>query len=294
MDLSTRTQNALIAGLAALAVGSSAFAVWSVNRPHPSLNGDAGQVAASASTAEPDDSAVTSGPSGQGTDGVAVTSTDGATQTGDSAEPVTPSVKGAEPDDGATVQAWADAWADESDLLVIGDGYSNMPTQWVQLWGDEVGNDRPVTIHHWGEAADVTFNDPIVLSEEPGPELTIWSASRDGTSIADAAERVDRFVDQAGDVDAVLVSLGMDSEDEDVAASLDTLLAEVDAIDEDLPVLVAVAPPELYGPSVADELLAWAEENADRVAVVDLSTVTSDDPTAEEWALAFDQIISND
>ncbi|MGC5584533.1 hypothetical protein [Ornithinimicrobium sp. W1665] len=291
MELSTRSQNALIAGLAALAVASSAYAVWSVNRPHPSLDGPAGQVAGWASTAEPDGAAVTTGVGEQGADGAAVTSSDGATRTEGSVEMAAPTTDATDPADRATVEAWVHAWSDESDLLVIGDGYSNMPTQWVQLWGDEVGSDRPVTIHHWGEAADVTFNDPIVLSEEDGPQLTIWSASRDGTSIADAAERVDRFADEAGDVDAVLVSLGMDSEDEDVAASLDTLLAEVDAIDEDLPVLVAVAPPELYGPGVADEILAWAQDNADRVAVVDLSTIASDDPTAEEWALAFAEIL---
>src|SRR5690606_717248 len=62
----------------------------------------------------------------------------------------------------ATVQDWVEAWSDEADLLIVGDGYSNMPSQWVQLWGDEVGTERPVTIHHWGEAEDVTFNDPIV------------------------------------------------------------------------------------------------------------------------------------
>ncbi|MFB9733385.1 cobalamin B12-binding domain-containing protein [Ornithinimicrobium kibberense] len=289
MALSTRTQNALIAGLAALAVGTSAFAVWSVNRPHPSLTDapastagiDAGtdaapstsDVSADESTSEP--TTETSAPSDE-------SATEQPTTEDDSSEV-----------ERATVRDWVDAWSDEADLLVIGDGYSNMPSQWVQLWGDEVGTDRPVTIHHWGEAQDVTFNDPIVLSEENGPQLTIWSASRDGTTIADAAERIDRFAEEAGGVDAVLISLGMDSEDEDVADSLDELLAEVDGVADDVPVLLAVAPPELYDAGVADDIVAWAEDNHDRVAVVEVGPAAPDNPTAEEWALAFDQVTSS-
>lgn len=288
MELSDRTQNALIAGLAVVAVGTSAFALWSVNRPHPSLTQatsptatggvttDSSKAAAGGST----DPEQTSDPAEQPSDADG-SATEEPTENDSSTEE-------------ATVQDWVDAWSDEADLLVIGDGYSNMPSQWVQLWGDEVGNDRPVTIHHWGEARDVTFNEPIVLSEDDGPELTIWSASRDGTTIADAAERVDQFVEAAGGVDAVLVSLGLDSGGEDVPASLDQLLSQVDDTAEDVPVLVAVAPPELYDSGVAEDIIAWAEDNDDRIAVVELGPQAPDNPTAEEWALAFDRVISTD
>ncbi|OLT21987.1 hypothetical protein BJF81_14195 [Ornithinimicrobium sp. CNJ-824] len=294
MALSTRTQNALIAGLAALAVGTSAFAVWSVNRPHPSLTGtltstegtDAGSDDARSTTdvtAEGDSSEPTASPTTETSAPSDESATEEPTSADDSSDV-----------DRATVQDWVDAWSDDADLLVIGDGYSNMPSQWVQLWGDEVGNDRPVTIHHWGEAQDVTFNDPIVLSEEDGPQLTIWSASRDGSTIADAADRVDRFAEEAGGVDAVLISLGLDSGDEDVAGSLDELLAEFDGVADDAPVLLAVAPPELYDSGVAEDMVAWAEDNADRVALVEVGPAAPDNPTAEEWALAFDRVISAD
>lgn len=104
------------------------------------------------------------------------------------------------------------------------------------------GGDPPL-----GEALDEVFNDPIVLSETDGPALTIWSAARAGTTIADAADRFGTFAGLIdGDVDAVLVSLGMDSEDEDVAAALNRLL---DEIDEDLPVLVLVGPEDLTSPA---------------------------------------------
>ncbi|MFK5633704.1 hypothetical protein [Ornithinimicrobium sp. LYQ103] len=283
MELSTRAQNAFVVGLAALAVGTSAFAVWTVSRPHPSLSEVKDEPTdAPAITHNTNDGAGTSGPDSQANTGDATpTATEEPGPVHDRAEP-----SDSEP---PHVEGWIKAWADEADLLVIGDGYSNLPTQWVQLWGGDVGQERVVEIHHWGEARDVTFNDPVTLSEMDGPELSIWSASRAGTTIAEAAERVQRFVDVADELDAVIVSLGMDSEDEDIAESLDLLMEE---LDEDLPVLVAVGPPGVYAPGVADAVEGWAQDNDDRVSVVDLRAIAPENSTAEQWARAFQQAIS--
>ncbi len=261
MPPSHRIQNVLIALLAVVAVGVSALAVLSVNRPQaPTALGTTD----GPSTAAPGDAAATT--SEAPADDAASTSDDGdGPETG--------------------VEAWVQAWSDDADLLVVGDGFSNLPTQWVQLWAAAVGDDRPVEIRHWGEAADVSFNDPIELSTGDGPRLTVWSASRDGSTIHDAAERYGRFVEASTAPDAVLVSLGLDSGDEDVAEGLDQLVGE---IDEDVPVLVAIAPEGLYDDGVGDAILAWAQEHADRVAVVDLRGATPDEASAEEWAEAFD------
>ena len=171
--------------------------------------------------------------------------------------------------------------------LVVGDGYSNLPTQWVQEWGGRLGEDRSVSIHHWGEAADKSFADPIELSDAGDPALTIWSASRDGSTVSDAAERVDRFVEASTGPDAVLISLGLSSDDEDIDAALDDLVDQL----PDLPLLISVGPAELYEPGVGDAFLEWAQDNADRAAVIDLSGMTGT-PTAEEWAAAFEAALA--
>lgn len=266
---SERTQNILIAILAVLAISTSALAVWSVNRPVPSATGEgtippatslAPSTGSSATAAPPDDAAMTTG------------------------EPTTtPS--------GDPQSAWLAAWSDEADLLVVGDGFSNMPDQWLQLWADLVGQDRPVTIHHWGEAADVSFNDPIVLSDSDGPLLTVWSGSRSGSSIVAAVEHYDRFIDASTTPDAVLVSLGLSSGSEDVEAGMDALLERIDSHDDEVPVLVAIAPGGHYEQGVADALLSWAQEHDDRVAVVDLRGEAPDQASAEQWAVALERAL---
>ncbi|MFK5646110.1 hypothetical protein ACI3ET_06230 [Ornithinimicrobium sp. LYQ121] len=285
MELSTRAQNAFVVGLAALAVGTSALAVWTVNRPHPSLSDLSPEPRAAPATAQGgSDEPVTSGPDTRtATEDATATST---AEPSESADEATDEPPARNP---PSVEGWVEAWADEADVLVIGDGYSNMPTQWVQLWGRDQGQIRPVEIHHWGESRDVTFNDPIPLSDMEGARLTIWSAGRAGSTIAAAAQRVDRFVEEAAALEAVLVSLGLSSANEDVAASLDRL---IDEIDEDLPVLIAVGPSGLYQPGVGNAMLEWAEDNDDRVSVVDLRDVAPENPTAEQWARAFQQAIS--
>lgn len=188
------------------------------------------------------------------------------------------------------VDGWVEAWAGPgSDLLVVGDGFSNLPTQWVQLWATVMSADRPVTIHHWGEAEDISFNPPILLSDRDGDALGVWSASRDGTTIADAAEHMERFLQAADTPEAVLVSLGQASAGEDIADGLDQLVGE---IDEGVPVLVAIGPAGLYEAGVGDALLEWAQAHDDRVSVVDLRGEAPDTASAEQWADAFDAAIT--
>lgn len=274
MAPSTRTQNALIGGLAALAVGASAFAVWSVNRPHPSLE-DVESVATPTRPSDP-------GPATTTADKSDVAESEGGPEdTGSATGP-----RSTQP----TVDEWVEAWSDEAELLVIGDGYSNLPTQWVQVWAGSLGDERPVQIHHWGEAEDVAFNDPIVLSDTGDEPLTVWSASRAGSTVEDAAERYDDFVDASAKPDAVLVSLGLSSADEDIKAGLDALVEE---IDDDIPVLVLIGPEGLYEEGVGDAIQSWVEDNEDRVSVVDLRDVAPESPDAEQWARAFQRSLES-
>ncbi|WP_134774404.1 hypothetical protein [Ornithinimicrobium flavum] len=289
MAPSTRAQNALLAALAAVAVGASGFAVWSVNRPHPSLSSAEANSPSMASGTE--DATATATATAEPTEPVADTT---ASPTSDPAQTAAPdddvaAATQAPEDDGATVEEWVAAWQEEANLLVVGDGYSNLTTQWVQQWATLVAQERPVQIRHWGEGEDRTFTAPIVLSEGEGPALRVWSASRGGTTIAQAADRLDRFDRVSADPAAILISLGMDSEEEDIASAMDELLDGL----HDVPVLVAIAPEGLYEPGVADDLLTWAQDNEERVAVVDLRETGLVEPTAEEWALAFQEAISD-
>lgn len=268
MPLPTRTQNTLLVILAVVAVSASSFAVWSVGRPVATA--PAPSTAQEASTAT--HATVDEDPAPQS-----------ATPERDEDEPSETATASPVPSD-PSVATWVEAWSGEANLLVVGDGFSNLPSQWVQLWADRVGRDRPVTIHHWGEAADVSFNDAIVLSEADGPELTVWSGSRDGSTIHDAAEHYPRFVDASVEPDAVLVSMGLSSGNEDIADGLDELVGE---IDDDIPVLITIGPDGLYEDGVGDALLEWSQQHDDRVAVVDLRDEAPIQASAEQWAVAF-------
>jgi len=276
MQLSTRLQNLGLAALAAVAVSLSAYAVWSV-----------GQAPESAMTAAlpggsplGEDRAPISGP-----DTDATTATDPAQDAATAGTAPDGDTPGSTAPPATSVAGWASAWSGpDADLLVIGDGFSNLRSQWIHQWATELAAERPVQIHHWAEAEDVRFNEPDVLSEGSGPGLTIWNASRGDTTIGEAAEHTEAFLGAASQVDAVLVSLGRGSAGEDVAASLDHLMGELDA---DLPVLVLAGPPGLYNTGVSDGILAWAQAHQDRVALVDLRGTAPDQATAEEWAGAF-------
>lgn len=266
-----RTQNVLLAALAALAVGASGYAYWSVSQPHPSL------------AQAPEPAADTADPTG------APTSPSGTTST--SSPATTRAPVGSADDEGSTQapgQAGAAAWVqalsdDGSDLMVVGDGHSNLEWQWLQEWASLVAAERPVEIRHWGEAENVAFNPAIVLSDVPGPSLTVWSASRAGTTIAQARELLPVFDRASSDPEAVLVSLGQGSGAEDVATELDALLEGLD----DVPVLLVVAPGDSYPAGVADALAAWAVGQADRVHLVDLREAGLTDPTPAAWAQAL-------
>lgn len=269
MEISTRVQNALLAVLAVVAISLTTFAVLSVGDAGtpPGEGAGTGAGIAASGAGQTDGAATTGAPQGTADDSAI------------SAQPA------ASPGGPASVETWRAAWAGEdADLLVIGDGYSNLRSQWVQQWAINLATERPLQVHLWAEAEDVSFNDPDLLSEGSGPALTIWNASRTDTTIADAAEHVERFLGAAAEIDAVLVSVGRGSADEDVAEGLDQLMGELDT---DLPVLVLVGPPGLYDTEVSDGILAWAEDHADRVSLIDLRDTAPDQATAEEWAEAF-------
>lgn len=248
----------LMLALAVLAISMSVHAVRQVNAPPPPLADSPVLAAAMAPPA-------TQAPAD---DGSATVTADPPAQDGPAVDLAT----------------WTSALSpDGAHLLVVGDGYSNLPSQWVQQWGVLVGAERPVAIRHWGEAADVSFNEPIELSTGDGPSLTVWSASRDGSTVQDAVERLDRFASDAADPDAILVSLGQGSGGEDVAGALDALLEGL----PDVPVLLVVGPAGLYDAGVGDAIAGWGEEHSERVVTVDLRDAVAEAPTAEEWALAF-------
>lgn len=266
MPSTTRLQDVLLAILCVIAVGLSVLAYRAVN-----TGGDL-----TARTSKQPASAVAS--------------------LGDVASSTGPAEETEEPDDGAatmtgdlpagevSVEDWLGAWSDtDADLLVVGDGYSALPEQWLQLWAGIEGQERPVTIRSWDPTSDSTFGEPVTLSEGDGTLLRVWNASRSETSISEAVDRLERFDEASSDPEAVLVSLGQSSGEEDVDASLTALVGGLDAV----PVLVVVGPSSLYAEGVGPAIADWAQDRSERVAVVDLSDELGTEPTADEWAQAF-------
>jgi hypothetical protein len=258
----TRLQDILLAILCIVAVGLSVLAYRTVNAEN--ISDPQGAPARAAATF--DDVLATTD------DDVTTGSPDQETTTSDA-----PAVD-------ASVAGWVEAMSDtDSDLLVVGDGYSALPQQWVQLWAGLEADDRPVTIRAWDTGTDSAFAEPVRLSDGEGPTLRVWNASVPDTTIGEAAGRFARFDDASSDQEAVLVSLGESSGGEDVPAELDALLEAMG----DAPVLVVVGPSSLYDAGVGAAISAWAEEHDDRVAVVDLRDALGPEPTADEWAQAF-------
>lgn len=276
---SPTAQNVGLGLLAAVAAGLSAFAVWHVQQPHESL-----------ATAPPPPRAVVPTPAPATGAGETAPTEENGRATGappasaaddDAADPTQQPY----PDTGpVTVETWTQAWADDqSDLLVVGDGHSNLDSQWVQVWAEATAEERPVELSHWGEAADVEFNEPLTLSDGDGPLLRVWSASRAGSTIADAADRAELFLETSPSPRAVLISLGLSSGEEDVDAAMDQLLSEL----PEVPVLVAVGPRASYPEGVADAIYDWTEQDPGRVAVIDLRDMEPSEPGPQEWAAAF-------
>lgn len=275
MDTPTRAANAGLVALALVAAGSTGYAIWSVRQP-PAETG----------------AAVAGGSS------LASLTTDPASGTATSAQPDQAAATTGAPDedDGGdatpvSVQAWVEALesGEEADLLVVGDGYSNLPGQWVELWAERLGTEqeRPVQFRHWGESEDVAFNEALSLTDGDGPTLSVWSASRADTTVADAASRLPDFVAAATEPDAVLITLGRSSEGEDLPDALDDLAGEL----PDVPVVLVIGPADLYPDGVGDALEDWGADHPDQVAVVDLRDIAPESPSAEEWAQAFDEAL---
>lgn len=266
--VSERMQNILLAAMGALAVGASAFAMWSVNRPHPSL-----EVPQEVRVADGDEARQTMG----------ATSTTAQAEDDNAVHTEPPTAEVTSPPAEAELDDWLAAVDGPADLLVIGDGYSNLPSHWLQQWGALLADDRKVVIRHWGEAADTSFNDPITLGTAKRNQLEIWSASRAGSSIDDAVQRLDRFLGDADGPEAVLITLGGSSGSEDVSAALDDLLEAL----PDVPVLLSVGPADYYAPGVGEDMATWGAKNAEQVVTVDLRDQTQGAPNAEQWARAF-------
>ncbi len=263
-------------GLAFLGAVTAVLAVLAVQ--HVELLPSEPEGAADTSTADPtgatveDDVAATSAPS---PDDAAVT-TDA---------PTAP-----EPGDlGALVAQ------DDVEVVVLGDSTSNSRVEWVELWAQDLGEGRAVSIAHWDETEDDGYNDPIPLTDGEG-QVTVWSGSVTGSTAAAAAERAEELVPQEPDL--VLLSFGRDDEAGAVAEGMEQLLEAVRDVVGEAPVGVVVQP---GGDAETTEAVrAWAE-SAD-VAVLDIDAAwqeetpdigvndTDGNPTAEAADLWAQQV----
>jgi hypothetical protein len=175
---------------------------------------------------------------------------------------------------------------DAVDVVVIGDDTSNNRSEWVHLWGERLADDRPVTVVHWAEQADVDYATPDVLSDSgDGVMLSIWSPARAGTDIAGAAERVEAFLPEAP-TDLVLVNLGVNNDADEVEEQMQDLLDAVrDLAGDDVPVGVVLQSQQLSTPDVNTALADFAADND--LAVLDATA--ADGP--QEWAETVEDLL---
>ena len=295
MGMSTAAQNTGLAVLAAVAIGASAYAYWSVNGPPApssvSMPADGASQSRPVSPTTPveDDEGATGDAGASSADAVASTGDAGAA-TSDAEETT------AEPSS-SSVASWARALDRADHLLVLADGRGNEESEWVQVWGTLLAADRPVTLRHWGEAQDRSFNPPTTLPEDGGEgrPLTIWSASRAASSIASVTELLPRIDSASADPDVLLVSLGAASAEEDVPDALDGLLAALPPGLAGVPVLVVVGPSGSGSEEDVDDAVAtWAQEHADDVALVDLRESGAGDADPQGWAQALQEALGGD
>lgn len=170
------------------------------------------------------------------------------------------------------------------DVLVIGDDTSNLRSEWVHLWGQELAETREVTVVHWSETIDIQYAEPDELSQTgEGGALTIWSGSRTGADIESVTQRLGLFLEP--DPDLVLLSLGANNDDPDEAVQqMEALVDELQDQVGDTPVALVRQGEGGSSDEVDQALSDWAEEQG--LLVIDARAAGS----AQEWAeLVLDQ-----
>lgn len=148
-------------------------------------------------------------------------------------------------------------------VLVLGDDTSNLRSEWVQLWGMDLAERRPVTVVQWDEAADVRYTTPDVISAAgEGAPLTIWSASRTGADIPSVTARLSLFLDPAAlgsDPDLVL-NLGVnDTADQAVADAQELVDSLADRLRDVTPLVLVRQGLGGTSAGVDEALVSWAE-----------------------------------
>jgi hypothetical protein len=195
----------------------------------------------------------------------------------------TPSSSPSEP---SLAQVFAGVGEEGVAVLVLGDDTSNTRSEWVHEWGLIAAERRPTTVVHWDEMGDVSYVEPDLLREGgDGVPLTIWSASRTGADIPAATDRLDLFVPDDEEIDAVIVNLGVNDTVDGVEQDLDALLAGLRSTTGDAPIGVVRQGSQGSDDGVADAVVRWSQEND--LTVLDAGG--TDGPS--EWARAIHDAI---
>lgn len=167
------------------------------------------------------------------------------------------------------------------DVVVLGDDTSNLRSEWVQLWGEALSDERPVSVVQWDETVDISYTRPDVLSEDGGgTPLTIWSASRTGADIDSVSRRLAVFL--APEPNVVVISLGVNDSQEQVIEHAHELVEAVRELSGDVPLAIVRQGAGGADSEVDDALTSLAR--AEGIVVLD----ARDAETAQEWA---DQIV---
>ncbi|WP_313715810.1 SGNH/GDSL hydrolase family protein [Arsenicicoccus bolidensis] len=102
-------------------------------------------------------------------------------------------------------------------LAVLGDESSNGTNEWVNLVGEQLGEQRRTRVQRIRQTDESVYNAPIRYGDDD-PDLTVWNASLAGASPEVTGDRLRRFLPEAPEV--VLLSHGRRADGAAVAAQL--------------------------------------------------------------------------
>lgn len=120
-----------------------------------------------------------------------------------------------------SLRTFRTAVADARTILVIGDSTGDGPGEWVDLWAQDLGGSREVTLHNWEVGAQDFSASPLVYGF--GQALDLWNLSSPDIG-ADPAQQLGSVPTTPG---AVILNVGHDRDPSSLRRTIRTTTAAI-------------------------------------------------------------------
>jgi hypothetical protein len=158
------------------------------------------------------------------------------------------------------------AVGDAGSILVIGDSTGNDPGEWVDLWAQDLGRAREVTLRQWASGAEEFADPPLVYGS--GRALGIWNLSYPGVR-ADYAGRLASVPVQP---DAVILNVGHNRSANAIRRVIRTTTPAIEDRWGEVPEAYVLQNPSTADPDQSESAVTFLRTLAtqDRVPVIDV------------------------